>query len=405
MNRKISVSIVDASSKSWTFEGLRELREFIAAEAEYWKEKQGYVSSSQKQVHPFINCYATLIHISNTIDGWETNLKDWDDATLNQEVNNLNRSHINNLRNNWLWSGHPYTSVFIDCNKEYGQPCSVSFIDLILKNQVSNLNNRDSFFGAMLAYEFLNQDSDLTKRRNGEKVSLGHLRSQLDETTTKLIGEVEEFKKEFNEWGTNTKDDWKNWLNESSGEHSNSQEERSTEFRTYLDGCKTRIADLENTYQEKLRLEKPATYWKNSARKYGLQGGLWSLALIASVVVGIYYFSDFFITWLKGKEIGIQLNTIQGIVLFGSVLAIYAFLVKVLSRLTFSSFHLMRDAEEREQLTYLYLALNNDKSIDESSRDIVLQALFSRSETGLLANESGPTMPGISEILKSATRK
>ena len=116
---------------------------------------------------------------------------------------------------------------------------------------------------------------------------------------------------------------------------------------------------------------------------------------------GIDYFSDFFTTWLKGKETAIQLNTIQGVVIFGTVLALYAFLIKSLSRLTFSSFHLMRDAQEREQLTYLYLALVNDKKIDESSRDIVLQALFARSETGLLAKDHGPTMPGIVDLLKT----
>ncbi|WP_407067244.1 DUF6161 domain-containing protein [Legionella pneumophila] len=37
--------------------------------------------------------------------------------------------------------------------------------------------------------------------------------------------------------------------------------------------------------------------------------------------------------------------------MFISVLSIFAFLIKVFSRLAFSSFHLQRDAEEREQLT------------------------------------------------------
>ncbi len=179
----------------------------------------------------------------------------------------------------------------------------------------------------------------------------------------------------------------------------------SKEFSTYLNDCVTRTSELENTYQEKLRLEKPATYWKRSARKYGIQGGLWSLALLASLLLGVYYFSEFFTDWLKGKEIDVELSTMQGVILFGSVVAIYAFMVKILSRLTFSSFHLMRDAEEREQLTYLYLALNNDQNIDEKSRDIVLQALFSRTDTGLLTAESGPTMPVVSEILKPARKQ
>ena len=388
MDRKISLAVTDVSNKSWNFEGLRELRDFILSEAKYWKEKQDIVTSSKKPLHPYINCNVTLTHIVNTINSWEPNLKEWDEATFTQQLQNLNRTHINGLRNNWLWSGHPFSSVLVECNEKYNNATAASFIDLVLKNQVANINNnRDNLFGVMLAYEFINQDSDLTKRRNGEKVSLGHLRSQLEETTRLLINEIEEFKGDFTDWDKDTKESWQKWLTSTSTEHKTSQSTRNDEFRKYLDDCKTRISDLENTYQEKLRLEKPATYWKKSAKKYGIQGGLWSLALISSVILGIYYFSDFFTTWLAGKETDVKLSTIQGIILFGSILAIYAFLVKVLSRLTFSAFHLMRDSEEREQLTYLYLALNNDKSIDEKSRDIVLQALFSRSETGLLASD------------------
>jgi len=405
MDRKISLTITDVSNKSWNFEGLRELHDFILTEAEYWKEKQDAVSASNNQLHPYINTHATLNHIANTIDSWEPNLKEWNEATFTQQLQNLKHSHINGLRNNWIWSGHPYASVLVECNKKYNNKTAASFTDFILKKQVTNINDSDHFLGAMLAYEYLNQDSDLTKRRNGEKVSLGHLRSQLEETTRHLVNEVEDFKGNFTEWDNTTKENWNTWLSDTSTEHETSQSTRNDEFRKYLDDCKTRISDLEHTYQEKLRLEKPATYWKKSAKKYGVQGGLWSLALIASLILGVYYFSDFFTTWLAGKETDVKLSTIQGIILFGSILAIYAFLVKALSRLTFSSFHLMRDSEEREQLTYLYLALNNDKNIDEKSRDIILQALFSRSETGLLASETGPKMPGITELLKSVPRK
>jgi hypothetical protein len=64
----------------------------------------------------------------------------------------------------------------------------------------------------------------------------------------------------------------------------------------------------------------------------------------------------------------------------------------------------MRDAQEREQLTYLYLSLTDEAAIDKESRHIVLQALFSRSETGLLAQEHGPTMPS-TDLIKAATPK
>lgn len=63
----------------------------------------------------------------------------------------------------------------------------------------------------------------------------------------------------------------------------------------------------------------------------------------------------------------------------------------------------MRDAEEREQLTYLYLSLTHESEIDKESRDIVLQALFSRSETGLLSQEQGPKMP-MAEMMSIVTK-
>ena len=102
--------------------------------------------------------------------------------------------------------------------------------------------------------------------------------------------------------------------------------------------------------------------------------------LTRSLVVGVVGFSILFIIWLKGHETGIQFDTVQGIILFGTGLAAFAYLVRILSRLTFSSFHLMRDAQERKQLTYVYLSLINENKIDESSRDIILRALFSRTE-------------------------
>lgn len=164
---------------------------------------------------------------------------------------------------------------------------------------------------------------------------------------------------------------------------------------------KAKIQELEDTYQEKLRLAKPAKYWNDAAKKFRLEGMVSTGLLITSLVLGFGYLSNFFTAWLTGQQLLIQLNTIQGIVIFGTFLAVYGVLIRVLSRLAFSAFHLMRDAEEREQLTYLYLSLINEKKIDEKSRDIILQALFSRSETGLLTGNAAPAMPsvGMSEIV------
>lgn len=65
----------------------------------------------------------------------------------------------------------------------------------------------------------------------------------------------------------------------------------------------------------------------------------------------------------------------------------------------FSNYHLARDAEEREKLTYLYLSMLEKGAIDKEERKIILQSLFSRSDTGLLKEDSSPTMPNISSLI------
>ena len=183
MNREISVQVSDAGGKTWDFSGLKEMQAFFESELVYWKENRESLGEKNR-MHPYLNSVTHLEQITNAMKDWVKNLDSWDEATFNQQVQNLRRSHLNNLASHWLWSGHPYSSVFVECHKDYNQQTATSFIDLILKKQIGNVSNRDNFFGVMLAYEFLNQDSDLTKRRNGEKVSLDELRGQLEKTTT-----------------------------------------------------------------------------------------------------------------------------------------------------------------------------------------------------------------------------
>lgn len=404
MNRKINIQLNDLSGKSFKFEGLREFYEFLNTEATFWKEQRNLIENGQNQIHGALNNYNRLGQAAKEIESWTDKLKEWDDNYIQQQINSLDQNTLRHAMPNWLWSGHPFVKPFVDSHKEYGNAVATAFLDYITKKQIGNLNHHSAFLGAMIGYEFTNQDSEIIKRRNGEKASLAQLRSQLEKTTNTLIGETENLKEDLNSWFSENRETWSSWLKKSATEHSEQQTKHKDEFIAYMDGCRTRISDLENTYQEKLRLEKPAQYWKRAARKLGIQGGLWSLALIFSLLLGVVYFSGFFTEWLKGQQISVQLNTIQGVVIFGTVLAVYAFLVRTLSRLAFSSFHLMRDAEEREQLTYLYLSLINDQKIDENSRDIVLQALFSRSETGLLTTETAPTMPSVGEILRTASK-
>ncbi len=93
-------------------------------------------------------------------------------------------------------------------------------------------------------------------------------------------------------------------------------------------------------------------------------------------------------------------SAVRWSVVFITFVSFLAYGIRTFAKLMFSSYHLSRDAEEREQLSYVYLALKKEQSIDPTERHLIMQSLFSRADSGLLRDDSSPTMPGGSFIEK-----
>jgi len=405
-DRTISFQLTDCTGHAANFQSLRSLLAFFEAEASFWKERKQIVQTERSITnHTHLHAGEVFAQAVNAIKDWKENIDAWTDDDLSRQLQQVQQSYFQRLQRDWLWSGHPFVEPFVQCLKEHGETTGSAFLDFSIRNSVQSISNIEHFKGYMYAYEFANQDSQITKRRNGEKVSLGHLRTQFAEAKDMLFAEVDELKTSIEDWDIQNRAESSRLVRIQKALGRRKIKTQSNAFERQLTEWAEKVSILEKTYEEKLKLKKPAEYWAKSARRYGIQGGLWTLAIVALVVVAAINFQEIFVTWLQGRETPVQLNTIQGVILYGSIAGVYAFLLRVLSRLAFSSFHLMRDAEEREQLTYLYLSLTNEAEIDKESRDIVLQALFSRSETGLLAQEHGPTMPGASEMLRSTLKR
>lgn len=404
-DRTINIRLTDCAGHAANFTSLRSFLDFCEKEASFWIERRQLIQTKTKHVNqPILNTGGNFDQAASTIQGWKNSVEGWSDDELNRQLQQLQHSYFQQLRQNWLWSGQPLAEPFIQCFKEHGENTANAFLDFSIRHSTHNISNIEHFKGYMYAYEIINQDSQITRRRKGEQVSLGQLRSQLADAKDNLFSEISELKTGATEWDAQHRAASLRLTKVQKALGHRKLKMQSSAFDRRLAEWVEKIAILESTYEEKLKLKKPAEYWAKAARKYGTQGGLWALSIIALAIVAAVNFQEIFVTWLQGRETPVQLGTIQGVILFGTLAGVYAFLLRVLSRLTFSSFHLMRDAEEREQLTYLYLSLTNEAEIDKESRDIVLQALFSRSETGLLAQEHGPTMPGVSEMLRSTLR-
>ena len=264
----------------------------------------------------------------------------------------------------------------------------------------------------------------MVKRREGERAAVEKIRREFVDGKDQLFSEVAALKSDYEKLSAEAKQElveeleaWQRQRAENDEKVdqaiaqyqksvSDSIDAHNAEIETFKKESLHKIRALEETYENKLRIEPAAKHWRDSASRLRIQGGILGTLIMITVVIGLVAGGYLFHIWLSHEKLPIDLTSLQGVLITITVLAIYAYILRLLSRMTFSCFHLMRDAEEREQLTYLYLALSNQTDVDEKSREIVLQALFSRSETGLLTNEHGPVMPGmdLNQLLKGMGR-
>lgn len=201
---------------------------------------------------------------------------------------------------------------------------------------------------------------------------------------------------------------------ERSDEEESARAERASKFTAALERFKqaedelvasnqNRIAELEKLYREKLRLEGPVQYWRELYAKHSRAGKCWMTAAVAigaAYVVGMICVA--FILLGAAEAAGVEwLRGLRGIfvLLIGASVGLY--LINQLVRLGMSALHLAQDAQEREQLTHVFLALSAEQKMTNDERLLAYQAIFSRADTGLLKGDNGPTLPVPNSMFKS----
>lgn len=183
-------------------------------------------------------------------------------------------------------------------------------------------------------------------------------------------------------------------------------DKEENEYAVRLDKATEQIKALETAYSKKLQLEGPAAYWQELAQSYLHRGWvfLFLTFLLGTCVVicmlNILLDADV-ITLFNQKEL--NFTTIRGSLILIVMTSVLGYLLHLFTKLAISCFHLSRDYRERFQLTNVFLALLRDGDVecDDQVTQIVMQALFSRSDTGLLKGEHSFKMPSIVDVMKS----
>jgi hypothetical protein len=374
-------------------QGILGIFKYFNKQQELWNKKEESLPNQLKQ------CKSHFTQLSKQILNFiNSNLEsdsrafqnNWQQLRQQLQANTAGRSFP------VLTADSPTTDFLIDIYSNYRNSYGSAYSYLI-KNNVGNLNKRDQLMGCILAYEFdLQEHTEIQQRRNNEKISLGLLRNKLEEllsetenSAQKIINETEkefqEYVKAVDELKESKTGIFDKWFGKS-----------KQDFTSFHESAKKDAKDLREVYREGLRFAGPVRYWEKRALEMKKNGAMWIKWFGAAVTVAAL--SIFFLLWLIPESMTASLfngepAAIKWTLLFITYISFLAYGVRTFSKLTFSSYHLARDAEEREQLTHIYLALKKDADVDEKDRTLILQALFSRAETGLLKDDSAPTMP------------
>lgn len=394
----IETILTDIQGEQKKVTSVKSLATLIEAERLFWRDEE----KARWHYEPITQITGKLDQVANDISAFRSNYGNWDDNRKSQQLNSLKSNAVDCVRY-ITFSKTPLTVALVETCR-LGQAQAQSFWNYVTKQGNWQLpsTNFGHVEGAIRAYEFVHQgESAITKRRESEKHALAALRKSLSEKTDELITETDVFQAEIRSRTTEFIDTVEKWRTSTETSLQEKIDADIGEREQFFEDASSRLSAMETLYKEKLKLEGPATYWSQQAVKHSTDCKKWARALALTTTVSAFVFVGLFTQWLSSGKIVEKFSALhwQGVILLGAVLSLAIFLIKTFSRLTFSSFHLQKDAEEREQLAYFYLALSKETEFTDESRKIVLQALFSRAETGLLSGEHGPTMP-IADVAK-----
>ncbi len=178
-------------------------------------------------------------------------------------------------------------------------------------------------------------------------------------------------------------------------------EEMNNKAEEYFNEKEKRCSALEKLYDEKLKLSKPAEYWEKMSVNYENKGKKWLgwSIFVAVLTIAMLLCVVIFVPNLFSKDSHV-FDIVKNSAIMTIAASVSIYIMHLLVKMAMSSFHLSRDAKEREQLVGFYLSLIQEKAVTDKERSLVINSLFSRSDTGLLKGDSAPTMTSnVAEIL------
>lgn len=268
----------------------------------------------------------------------------------------------------------------------------------------SSFSSNDYLKGVIMAVLFDLKESPSINNSSHERTSFNSLKKRVEKYVTDSDKELKDLLKE----GENKV----NAFVKTSDQIKKLDQEKldkwfslnQTTAKNLTDHVNEERKNIEQTYRELLQLQAPAQHWKETSQKLLDEGHMFMRGLFALIFLG--GISLYILLWKTPESMlssffnDDKVAAIRWSIVFVTFISIIFFGIQSLRKAMFSSFHLARDAQEREKLTLYYLSLIKEGAIGEDDKKLILQSLFSRADSGLLKEDSSPTMPGIIDKIR-----
>lgn len=384
-------------SYSSEFTGIATFYEFL------FNQKKGWMEIGNEIPIEFKNSREFFINQSNKVKSF---LDNYSHSDVEYQIRNSWNSLISEMNSAGIKAflyDNPETVFLLNVHKNKPKSFQGAYeYILTVKNENSEIH---SLIGKILAYEFTNKGNTITMRKEAEKASLNKLRSTYETYMSKADGQLINLLKETKENFDKSISYFENMKNEKAKQYEDWETLIKDENSTFYNNASDKFTKLEETYRSQLKLKEPAKYWKDRSEKLRLQGRNLMILVIVLVFIAITFLGE--LLWNSPESIFISWTAadkspaIRWSIIFITLLSFIYLAIRSLSKYMFSTFHLARDCEERYTLTYFYLSLLKDTQIDPNERQLIMQSLFSRADTGLLKEDSSPAMPNdVISILK-----
>lgn len=222
---------------------------------------------------------------------------------------------------------------------------------------------------------------------DAERAALESLRNEWDERFDLYAGQ--------HEWAVQAVSEARSHIEAES-------ERQKKEYEDILNQARQRIAELESTFLEKLRLEAPAKYWRDKAEQHNRASWVAFVALVAcgaGTLATVVYWARDILEVLRSRDGQISLGAVA---LAGPVAFLVLYFFRLLIRIFTQNQMGAADARQRRALIYTYLSLINKKNgaVTEQERLLILQALFRSTQAA--AEEDVPPANLIDLMMKAA---